>query len=308
MRIKKVITKNYLATCEDSTYKKGNFIGGETITYNADSEILESVDNPANSNDGGERHVYTYSPRENGGRVSEHKIIALPDEEIQKETLYKRIIEITDASKRVIEYSEYDIDELVYWQKNLYDDKGNNVESLCEVYEDGEIQCGRVIRSSFDSLGNEVERIMTQTGLYWYMQYKNNGKEIHDSEEIEHYLFSYNEEGELIKEEYKNENGESHVYTYKYDEAHRLLEECAIENDGSATRVVYERDENGNLVSEFTYVNDELSCKESYIFNGADDSPCQTIFTKIERLSNEDEGDGKEIEYYIQEIERSFYQ
>lgn len=296
MSIRKEIICRYNATYQDGVFVKGDYTGGETLTYNQKSELLESVDRPSDSSIGGEREVYIYTPLDNGGMACEHQIYSLPFEMDREEHLYKKMIHVKDASGRVTEYSEYDIDELIYLEKFIYDENGNNIENLCEYYEDGSLNSARIIQSAFDSYGREITRTVKQPSLFRYNQYKNNGGEVR-GDEVESYHFEYDEDGYIAKEIYESPIREKTVLFYRYDKKHRLIEECFESSDGFKNKQVYDYGTDDNLVSESTFNDDILTNRVFYLVKGTSDSPKQVIYTRTE--------DGKECS--IEEIERFFY-
>ena len=296
MGIKKETIRHYNATYLNGAFIKGEFLGGHIRIYNQDSELLEEIDTPENPDLGGERNVFTYSHSYDGGMICEHRIFALPNDMVNEETLYKRILEVKDSAGSVIEYSEYDIDELSMFVRSIYDESGNNIEDRCEYYDNGALDSVQIKRSFFNPSGREINRVVKQVECFRYKRYIKNGGNI-DGKVVEQWQFEYDQDGFITKQIYERPKEEVVIQSFFYDEQKRLIAERYEESDGTITEQVYEYGPGGELVKESTFVDDILSNQVYYEVKRKDDSSEEINYVRSD--------DGRVC--YIEEIERIFY-
>lgn len=105
---------------------------------------------------------------------------------------------------------------------------------------------GDAVQTGPDSGSQETEsKPLTKTVYYWSQ------KKVTHGVTIDTYSREYDEKGNLLKEEYHNQNHSSaYSYTYTYDEKGNCLSETYENKNGEAWSITYTYDENGNKATE----------------------------------------------------------
>ena len=85
--------------------------------------------------------------------------------------------------------------------------------------------------------------------------------------------YTYDENGNMIKEVYTNSENEKSTYTYEYDKTGNLIKEVYTSPSGVTRTTTYTYDENGNLIKvaesgtgEYALYDSEFTAKYEFVY------------------------------------------
>ena len=250
--------------------KKENGKGAalQTCKYDAAGNLVEQER-------GGYRYTYVYDQNNRNIEWTRHRT----DGSVHQHNTYQ-YDEKGNEILRVEDYSEYHFE-----YKSTYNEKGQLIEVVCT--RNGEHFDTDTY--AYDDQGRVVEY---KDGTMYVYRYVYDGKTTRkqdlnkDGTVYSENVYTYDDNGKLIKEEYFEEDKLSHYYEYTRNDAGKLLEKCEYDmEDGVAeldSKVVNTYDSNGNLADKKIYEDGELEAHYVYTYKELKVSPERAEQIRIE--------------------------